>query len=237
MSYTFTLTGYKSELSETINPPIELDPRYEYSLRLLSFHSYNTIANVIEGKNKFYYDDDKIITIPVGAYEIADIETYLNSVLPEDVALFMEPNHNTLTCEIMSSVKIDFTKEDCIGRLLGFSEQRLLEPGKPHQSDLPVYIIKVSKVRILCSIVTGAYYDGRLTHDLYQFSPEVEPGYAINIAPETSHYLPIIPTTNINNITINLVDQDGDEVDFRGERIIVTVELKKSLIPTTTKWD
>ncbi|KAK9754609.1 hypothetical protein QE152_g1139 [Popillia japonica] len=44
MSNTFTLTGYKSELSETINPPIELDPKYDYSLRLLSFHSYNTIA-------------------------------------------------------------------------------------------------------------------------------------------------------------------------------------------------
>lgn len=228
MSNTFTLTGYKSELSETINPPIELDPKYDYSLRLLSFHSYNTIANIIEGANKFYYDKDKVITIPIGAYEIQDVENYLKNILPQNVTLSMKPNNNTSKCEIVSNVEIDFTKTDSIGHMLGYSQQCLLEPDIQHESDLPVNIIKVAKIRVMCSIVTGAYYDGHLTHDLYQFSPQVEPGYAINIAPESSHYLPIIPTTNINNITINLIDQDGDEVDFRGERIIVTLELKKS---------
>ncbi|KAK9702842.1 hypothetical protein QE152_g29691 [Popillia japonica] len=146
MSNTFTLTGHSSVISVDYHPPIELDPRYEYALGLIGFHTYHTIANIVEGANKFYYNNDKAITIPVGAYEISDIETYLKNALP-NAKLSLQPNNQTSKCEMESSLEIDFRKKDSIGRMLGFSE-KLLEANKKHESDLPVKIIKVAMIRV-----------------------------------------------------------------------------------------
>ncbi|KAK9731986.1 hypothetical protein QE152_g13196 [Popillia japonica] len=130
MSNTYTLTGYTSELSANYHPPIDLDRRYGYSLGLIGFHTYHTIANVVEGNNKFYYNKDKIITIPIGAYEIADMEEYIkNALSTSNDIISLKPNNQTSKCEIKSTMEIDFRHEDSIGRMLGFSE-RLLEANK-----------------------------------------------------------------------------------------------------------
>lgn len=226
MSNTFTITGRTSVLSVNYHPPIELDSRYEYALGLIGFHTYHTIANIVEGTNKFYYDKDKVITIPTGAYEIADIEEYLKNALPNE-KLSLQPNNQTSQCEIKSSVEIDFANEDSIGRVLGFSE-KLLEANKKHTSDLPVNIIKVSMIRVACNITTGAYYNTHLSHTVFEFSPQVDPGYAINIDPSHVIYLPV-SSTRIDNITLTLIDQNNEPVDFRGEEIIIRLELKKVL--------
>lgn len=52
MSQTFTLTGRTSELSTYFYPPIKLDPKYEYAIALVGFHTYNSIPNIEEGANK-----------------------------------------------------------------------------------------------------------------------------------------------------------------------------------------
>ncbi|KAK9718368.1 hypothetical protein QE152_g23217 [Popillia japonica] len=109
--------------------------------------------------------------------------------------------------------------------MLGFSK-KVLQPNVQHVSDLRIRIIKVITIRVECSIITAAYYDGRLSHTLFEFAPSVEPGFSINIEPKNIIYLPI-NTTRIDNISLRLVDQDGDSVDFRGEDIVVRLELKK----------
>lgn len=233
MSQTFTLISRSSQLSGTYYPPIELDARYEYALGLIGLHTYNTIPNIYDGKNKFYYDDsDEVITIPTGAYEITDIETYLQDTLSKNIVnvakdklISLKANNSTLKCEIMSTVRVDFTKDDSIGRMLGFSS-KVLEPGIKHESDIPIQIIKVVTIRVECNITTAAFYDTRLSHTLYEFAPSVEPGYSINIEPKNIIYLPI-NTSRIDNITLKLLDQDGDPVDFRGEQIVIRLELKK----------
>ncbi|KAK9720137.1 hypothetical protein QE152_g22215 [Popillia japonica] len=92
--------------------------------------------------------------------------------------------------------------------------------------DLPVKIIKVAMIRVSCSITTGAFYNTHLSHTIFEFSPQVDPGYAINIDPPHIIYLPV-SSTRIDNITLTLIDQDGEPVDFRGEQIIIRLELKK----------
>lgn len=194
MSHTFTLVGTSNVLTTTYYPPIDLDPRYEYALGLIGLHTYNTIPNIYEGQNKFYYGD-KVLTIPTGAYEVTDIETFLQDSLSKPTSSLKErnsiisvkPNNSTLKCEISSKFSIDFSKDDSIGHMLGFSK-RTLEANKKHESDIPVQIIKVVTIRIECNITTAA---------------------------------------RIDNITLELVDQDGDPVNFRGEKIVVRLELKK----------
>lgn len=77
---TFTLSGNESILSAQY-PAINLDPESEYSIGLISFETFNTIANVEPSNNKFYYIDsdgkDSVIEIPVGSYEISDINKFI----------------------------------------------------------------------------------------------------------------------------------------------------------------
>lgn len=227
MSSTFTLRGTGSVLSNDYYPPIELDPSAQYALGMIGLYTYYTIPNVVEGANKFYYDkDDKVITIPVGSYEISDIEEYINAVLNKEDAVTLKPNNNTLQCEVKSKFIINFEHGDSIGTMLGFSRKKL-NANEKHASDLPVKIVKVVTIRIECSITTSAYYDARLSHTLYEFSPQVAPGFSINIEPTNIIYLPVNKRDTIDNITLSLLDQEGRPVDFRGEQIVIRLELKK----------
>lgn len=248
MSQTFTIAtdpldrnreNKGAVLSADFSTPIELDPRYDYALALINFSTYNSIPNIEEGvNNKLYYWEladrtkEKVISIPTGSYEIHDIETYLQSkIIPKGVKdpndhFSLKPNNNTLKCEIKSKHEINFAPTDSLASLLGYSA-RELKPDILHQSDLPVRIVKVISIHIDCNITTGAFYNNIPSHTIFQFAPSVSPGYRINIKPSTRTYLPIINKRAINNITLRILDQNCELVNFRGEEISVTLELKK----------
>lgn len=235
MSSLFTLKGRSSTLSTDFSPPITLDSNYSYGLALLSFHSYNSIPN-IEDDSEIHLikkDGNKetekiIIKIPEGSYEISDIEEYIRKKLKvskntEDI-FSLKPNNNTLKCEIFSKTYwIEFTQS--VADILGFSK-KLLSPNVLHSSDLPVKIIKVRTVHLDCSITVGAFYNSRPSHTIYEFAIECDPGFAIDETPQHLIYLPVINQTEIYNITIKVLDQDFRPVNFRGEEIIVRLELK-----------
>lgn len=239
MSFTFTLKGVTSVLSVDFYPPIELDPESTYSLALIGFHTYNTFPNIEEGANKFYYregpnEPDRHVIIPTGSYEIDSIEQYLQRKLsaPQDDfhererVLSLKPNNNTLKCELRSSkYAINFSPEDSIGKLLGFSKN-LLQANVLHESDLPVEIVKVITIRIECNIISGAFHGIAPSHTLYEFSPTSDPGFAIDVEPVNQIFLPV-NKRSIDNITVTILDQNSELVDFRGEQIIVRLVLRK----------
>ena len=242
MSLTFTLTSNKSILSVDFHPEIVLNESYQYALALLSFHTYNSIPNIEEGiNNRLYFStensiDENIIDIPTGSYELSDLESFLvkelcrRGCIPNSenkTSYFsLKPNNNTLKCELASKFRINFTKQDSLGKLLGFTE-RILNPNEEHQSDAPVNIIKVITVRIECNIITGSFYDNKRSHTLYEFAPLSDPGYSLNIEPNNLIYLPVVNSRSISNITLKILDQDGELVNFRGENIIIRLQLKK----------
>ena len=241
-SYMFTLTGKNShELSTKIYPAIDLDPNSNYELALIGFHTFNSIPNIEEGENLFFYVDEKNesrgIVIPTGSYEIADLEKLIQeNLLNEykdlkeiDASLLfsLKPNNNTLKCEVKSEYfDIDFRSEQSIGRMLGFSS-KYLKRGTLYESDKLVDIIKVTTINLNCNLVVGCSYDnGNVTHTLFSFSPAVNPGFAINIEPNNLIYLPV-RERRIENIVISIVDQKSHPVNFRGEEVTVRLELKK----------
>lgn len=223
-----TLTGHSSVLSADFHPPILVDK--PYGLALLSFHSYNSIPNIEEG-SKLYLTDSKskkktIIRLPEGSYEIGDIELYIQTKLgTKSEKLFsLKPNNNTLKCEIYSELfDIDFRPADSIGKILGFSKQ-LLKVGDYHSSDLPVNIIKVRTIHIDTNITSGAFYNHKPSHTIHEFAVGVDPGFSIDEKPQKLIYLPV-NKTEIYNITLRILDQSGELVNFRGEEIIVRLEL------------
>lgn len=232
MSLTFTLTGRSNRLSASFYPPVQLDNRYEYSLALIGLHTYNSIPNIEEGCNTLHLIKGKkkpAITIPTGSYEIGDIERYLQRALVPNQKLFsLKANTNTLKCELMSKFDIDFTQRDSIGPLLGFSKRILKGGDTLYESDAPVNIIRVTTIRIECNITSGSFYNGKQSHTLYEFSPMVDPGFAIDVEPRTLIYLPISSHLQmIDNITVDIVDQDSKPVNFRQEQVVLRLELKR----------
>lgn len=238
MSQIFTLTGDSSKLSAHLYPHIDLnrsDNDGTYCLGLIGFQTWNSIPNIEDHiNNTFTYgmgDKFKTISIPTGSYEITDITRLLESkVVSESKAnvrgiLSIKDNNNTLKCEIKCKYDIDFTSDDSIGRVLGFSK-KILRANILHESDIPVDIVKVKSIRIECNITSSSYCNGVLTHTLYEFSPNVDPGYKIDIEPKNVIYLPVI-ARYIDNISLRIVDQDGRLVNFRGETITVRLELKQ----------
>lgn len=246
MSRTFTLIGRESVLSANYYPPVDLSEGSEYGLGLVGFYTYNSILNVDEDNNQFSYTTaknkpTKIIIIPPGNYEIDSLGKYIQRQIvlsgdaidgtEDDEQLWkstftLKANNSTLKCELKCVHTIDFTGAISLARMLGFSPGRY-EPGRVHESDLSVEILKHRIIRIECSIVTGAYSNGEQVHTIFEFDIDVEPGYKLTKEPQNVIYMPIVSRSFIDNITLRVLDEKGSLIDFKGEQIIVRLELKE----------
>ena len=231
MSWMLTFSSNSSVLNTDYFPPIELNDRNaSYVIGLVDFQTYNSIPNVDETNNKFYFGhDEQVIVIPEGAYEIEDLEHYISKQLKAvdpGIVFKLVPNVNTLKCELKCTMPINFGPDDSIGRLLGFGKDEILQPDKTHQSDKSVNIMSVNTIQIVCNIVSGGYINNEPNHTIFHFSPNLPPGYKIVIHPSNVIYLPVNIQT-INNITLSIRDQCGRLVNFRGETITIGLHLKK----------
>lgn len=224
MSITLTLNGDSSVLTADYFPPLELNGKYVCGL--IDFQTYNSIPNIDEENNLFYIAD-KTFKIPEGSYEISDIEDYLRKELKSanyQAAFILKANNNTLKSEITSTERIFFDKDNTIGPLLGFSK-RELKANATHVSDLPVNIIQVNAIHIDCNIIHGSFINGQRAHTIHEFSPNVAPGYKIVEVPKNVIYLPV-NVKRISSLTLEVCDQDGKLINFRGETITVRLHLK-----------
>lgn len=224
-SASIAMTGNASYLTSHLQQPLLLDPSKEYQIAMVDFTVYNSIPNIYDGNNRFYFDTDKYIQIPTGSYEITAISDYLTSLIGED-KLKLKANNNTLKCEIWCYYDVNFTPEDSIGYMLGFSGNKL-ERQKTHNSDLPVNITKVNSINILCNLVTNSFSNGKRRHVIHSFYPHVPSGHKILETPSNLIYLPVNKTDKIEHIILKITDQDEDLINFRGEQIFVRLHIKQ----------
>lgn len=253
-SLTLSLSGNSSILTANYFPPIDLNDG-QYVCGLIDLQTFNTIPNVDINNNRFHwgYDigekhandihqelniDNKVlnsdllyhqlneIEIPVGSYEIGDICKFLQTSLDKNSVKFeLRVNKNTLKCEVLCSQPIDFSMQNTIGSLLGFSA-RILDANVVHESDMSVNIFRVNALRLECNITTGAYINNTPAHTIHEFSPTVPPGYKIIEVPRNVIYLPVAVRT-IHTLTVRIVDQDSQLVNFCGETITIRIHIKK----------
>jgi len=235
-SCTVSISSASSTLRSTLFPPLQLKENKQWEIALLDFTTYNSIPNIIEGvNNSFYYVKNKdsqgtlqpreVFKFQTGSYEISDINEELQRNLGKD-AIELKANNNNLRSEIKCKYYIDFAQPGSIGPLLGFPlNSAILEPNVVHTSVTTVNIIKVNTINITCNIVQGAYKDGSNQHILHTFYPTVPPGFKIVEKPHNLIYLPL-NTTRVSDIVLNVLDQDGDIVDFRGEVITIRLHIR-----------
>lgn len=237
-TYTVSMTGNSSTLRSSLFPALRLPKHKLYEVAMLDLTTYNSIPNIIENvNNKFYYyksEQDKMngvineISISTGAYEIDDINDYLQVEMGKD-NIKLKANNNLLRVELSSKYLIDFTKPFNVGSLLGFPPSSgILSPDTTHVGPQTVNIIKVNTIDITCNIADGSYKDGEKLHILHTFYPSVPPGFKIVERPHNLVYLPV-NTSYISEIVVNVQDQDGNNIDFRGETITLRLHIKPSI--------
>lgn len=238
---TLSFHGNESEMVSVFFPPIELHGPAELSL--LSLQSYNSKPNIDEHNNKFRVlnkattvaaesndmipseDDYLEIEVPVGSYELEDLAKYLGEQLKSyNVSFSLKPNTNTLKSEMKCDKLVDFTQDDSIGALLGFAKRKY-EPNKLHKSDQLANINSLSCIRVECNIVCGSFINGRQSHTIHEFYPLVAPGYKIVETPSNLIYYPV-SGKRIETVKIELKDENGRLINFRGEPITVRLHVR-----------
>lgn len=224
------LTGSKSSLKCTLFPPFDLGVSTDWEMGLLDLMTYNSIPNVEEGVNSnIHFGNNVSIVVPTGSYEIEDINNFIVKELKTKspkTSFQLIANNNTLKSELLCSEDIDFTQDNTIRDLLGFNKEKLLA-NKWHVSPNQATINKVDIIRVTCNIVKGSYRDGVEGHVLHEFYPDVGPGFKIVEKPTIVQYLPITKQNSLDEFYIRLEDQNGDLINFRGERINIRVYLRR----------
>ncbi|KAF0709063.1 Uncharacterized protein FWK35_00030193, partial [Aphis craccivora] len=87
------------------------------------------------------------LTIPTGSYEIINLESTIQKLLPNYVTLFqLKADGSTLKCSMTCS-HIDFTIEHNISKILGF-ENKVYSANTKHESERIVNIMKVNCIKI-----------------------------------------------------------------------------------------
>lgn len=227
MSITLTLNGDSSLLVANYFPPIQLDGNYVCGL--ISLDTYHSIPNVDVGNNIFHIGEYEIV-IPIGSYEFTDLADLITDKYMEHKPrgnLSIEANYNTIQTTIKSTTDtIYFNKERSIAPLFGFSK-KILEKDQEHFSDRTIDITKINNIIVECNIVNGSYINSTSAHTLHQFSLVVSPGYKITEIPANVIYLPV-NTERISTLVLKVVDQDGNLINFRGEKISIRLHLKRA---------
>ena len=88
-----------------------------------------------------------------------------------------------------------------------------------------VNILTINSIPVNIDIISGSYFNVSTQPTIYLFFPDVSPGYQIIENPHNLLYLPITADT-IHSITIRLTDQNGNELNLRGENLSMRFHLR-----------
>lgn len=169
-----------------------------------------------------------LYTVPTGTYEAQDLKKLLQTDLQKQfqVSLDLFVNLNTLRCGIKCSKKVDFSLDGSFGDLLGFPSNALIPPHSVYWAANMSQIFKVLHIGVAVSCCAGAYRNGEQSHVIFQFTPDVEPGFRLNVTPRNVTYHPVV-TNRLDEITVRVLDQDDALVNFRNEVISIRIHFRR----------
>ena len=133
-------------------------------------------------------------------------------------------NKNNSNIEVIeNNYLVNFKSGNSLRKLLGFNSKTY---SASQESERVVDILSVNSILVNLDIISGSYVNGIAQHTIYSFFPNVSPGHKIVENPKTVIYLPITLHV-IHSIQITLEDQDGNQLDLRGENITIRFHIKE----------
>lgn len=242
-SFYILLSEKSTRIRTKFNPLLELDKNKNYEMALVDLETYYSFPNIDASNNNFRYwrygggaqHEMFNIEVPEGCYEITDINEYIQRTMKEnghynrvngDYCISIEPNTNTLrsVVNIAEGYSVDFTPENSIGTVLGF-DRWIYEEGYNESENL-VNILSISNLRVTNDIIGSSYSNGTTESVIYAFFPNTSPGFKIIQEPHNLIYHPITLST-ISTMTTMLTDQNGKQVNLRGEELAIRFHIRE----------
>jgi len=75
-------------------------------------------------------------------------------------------------------------------------------------------------------VIGGSYVNGRTQNTIYSFFPNMSPGFKIVESPRNLVYLPVI-SDKINKMETVVTDQNGQQLNLRGENLTIRYHLRE----------
>ena len=126
---------------------------------------------------------------------------------------------------INNNYEVDFRRYNSINSLLRFDSK--LYTSRFNESENMVNILTINSILVNIDIISGSYTTHNSTQPtIYSFFPDVSPGYKIIENYHNLLYLPITSDT-IHSITIWLTDQNGNDLNLRGENLSMRYHLRE----------
>ena len=240
-SFQVIVSGDKSNFNTLFNPKIELEKEKVYEIALVNLETYYSFPNIDDSNNVFVYSHDQgqtwtKIKIPIGSYEIDDINNYLRFEMQRighfdevnnEAFINIAANSNTLKCILIigRGYSVDFNQANSLSKVLGFTGNKYNEGF--HESEKPVNILNINSILVNIDIIDGSYVNGKTKNTIYSFFPDVSPGFKIIESPVNLVYLPILPQT-IQNINLTITDQDENILNLRGEKLTARFHIREA---------
>ena len=238
MPMSFILTGKSSDFTTCFNSVI-LDPTKQYEAALLSIDTYNSIPNIMEGKNNAfrYYNGEawNTIVLNTGSYELESINNEIKRQLIAngDIEMGIDITANISTLKSIVNInnpncRVDFGVPNSIGSVLGFETltDLVIDHGYNVSPNI-VDIIQVNSILVNIDIIMGSYVNGSSSPTIYSFYPNVAPGYKIVERPNPSLIYYPLSRHDISRMRVWLTDQNGNLVDFREETVTIRIHVRE----------
>ena len=134
-------------------------------------------------------------------------------------------NTDTLKSEMFlkNNYEVDIKKDKFINSFLEF-DSNLYTSGF-HESVNMVNILTVDSILVNIDIISGNYVNDSIQTTIQSFFPDVSPGIKLLKILYNLLYLPIT-SDSIHRITIWLTDQNGNELNLRGENLSMRFHLR-----------
>ncbi|KAE9525820.1 hypothetical protein AGLY_014046 [Aphis glycines] len=240
-SVTLSLTGNATILSVNYFPSINL---YEDSeIALLCLQSFNSFPNINENNNKFSIEivDNENNNAPMmcyikleeGCYEIEDI----NQRVKKQIDVYNSENLTNITFDILvdpndfrSYIKcngeLHFEIPYSIAPVLGFEKRQYKPEYEILRSEKAANLNTINSIKVMCNIAQGSFNNHLQSHSIYEFFPSGRTGSKVIQSPPNLIYYKL-NKTNIDSITVQLVDQDHKPIDNFGETLTIVLHIKR----------
>ncbi len=235
-SRIIVLNGNASRIKRDFMVPVTFpSANCSYEMALTKVETYYSFPNIDETNCniKVSFDNGqtwKDLAIETGCYEIKAINKTLQRLVVEaggkSNGITLSPDINTLKCILNITEKnyqIDFNVNDSLCSVLGF-KPKIYKLGR-HNSCQIVNIMHVNSILVKCDIVAASTLDAGEAPLLYTFFPNVSPGEKIVEVPINLIYVPVTRDI-ISSMTAWLTDQDGKDLNLRGEEVSLTFHIR-----------